>query len=684
MTTNHDVAPRYTNRLINASSPYLLQHAHNPVNWQPWDDAALAQAHDEDKPIFLSVGYSTCHWCHVMEAESFEDEAIASLLNEHFVAIKVDREERPDIDEIYMKAVQMTTGSGGWPLSVFLTPEGKPFYGGTYFPPESMYGRPSFRHVLLAISEAWQKRRTDILGSADQIGAVLGESEQPGATVQLTPDALETAYGQLSGAFDETHGGFGAAPKFPQPTTLMLLLNHFHRTGDEKALAMVTQTLDGMAAGGIHDHLGGGFHRYATDRAWLVPHFEKMLYDQALLSKVYVQAYQVTDDTQYAAVARDIFDYVLRDLTDPAGGFYAAEDADSEGHEGIFYVWDPDEIEEVLGAAGAAQFCAAYGVTRQGNFEGGKSILHTVRKVDDELTQARAHLFERRSSRVRPHRDDKIITGWNGLMIGALAYGGAVLAEDRYLQAATDAASFVLDRLIVAGRLRRYCRADRAVGKACLDDHAFLILGLIDLYEASFAARWLAEAQSLNERMIDLFTDEGSGFFLTGHDAERLLVRSKPGYDGTVPGGNSAAALALLKLGHMTKNRRFLSLGQSTLAAYAEAMDKAPLALTAMLVALDFHLGPVQEIVLTGAEDPAEGQTLAGELRRHFLPRAVVLFRPPGREGGAIEALCPFAAALGPVQGRAAAYVCADYACRAPVTTSADFRQILRGFSRKD
>jgi len=694
-----DAEHAHTNRLIHESSPYLLQHAHNPVDWYPWGAEALERARREDKPIFLSIGYSTCHWCHVMETESFEDETTAAILNDSFVAIKVDREERPDIDATYMKAVQMMTGSGGWPLSVFLTPEGKPFYGGTYFPPQSMYGRPGFQQVLLALADAWQERRDELLGPAEKVTAALASLGQVDSAAPLSVKFAEEATAELTQAFDAQDGGFGAAPKFPQPTTLMFLLNQWHRSRDKRVLAMVTKTLDAMAAGGMHDQLGGGFHRYSTDAQWLVPHFEKMLYDQALLAKVYVQTYQVTGSEAYATVARDILDYVLRDMTDPGGGFYAAEDADSEGREGVFYVWDPNEIETVLGAELAERFCAAYGVTKGGNFEEGRSILHVVRTVDDladtfggsvermqrTLAQARERLFEHRALRPRPHRDDKILTGWNGLMISALACGGAALNEPRYVRAAERAATYVLENLRVENRLRRYIRAGRVVEKAYLEDYAFLLLGLIDLYEASFDAKWLQEAANLAGQMTDLFADKRQGgFLLAGHDAEQLIAPNRPIQDGAIPSGNSAAALALLKLGRITENRLFTTSGRSVLETCAAFIPRSPTAFTALLLALDVHLGPTQEIVIAGSQAPEEADALRAELRHHFLPNAVLLFRPFGAAGQSIEALSPFTAGLGPVEGHAAAYVCQNYACQQPVTAPVDFRQILRGISGKD
>ncbi len=684
------------NRLAHETSPYLLQHARNPVDWYPWGDEAFACAARRDKPVFLSIGYSTCHWCHVMERESFEDEATAAVLNNHFVCVKVDREERPDVDETYMKAVQMMTGSGGWPLSVFLTPQGAPFYGGTYFPPTSMYGRPSFQQVLLAIAQAWRDKRRELLESAQKVTESLLKLEMTGAlkvpAAARTADAAERAFAVLSRSFDESHGGFGDAPRFPQPGTLAFLLSYAHRTGDEQAVRMVTATLDAMAAGGIHDHLGGGFHRYATDRQWRVPHFEKMLYDQALLGQVYVQAFQATGRERYASVARGVFDYVLRDLTDSGGGFYAAEDADSEGREGAFYVWTQAEIESILSQRQAALFCERYGITKKGNFENGRNVPYLARsraKSDDEpadkltqieaeLADAREKLLQHRSARPRPHRDDKIITGWNGLMISAMAYGGAVLGESRYVTAAEKAARFVLEALRVEGRLMRYFRAGRAVEKGFLDDYAYLIGGLIDLYQATFDARWLREAANLADGMIDLFGDNQSGgFFLAAGDGQPLIVREKPFYDGAVPSGNSAAAMALLRLAKLTGDERHATQAQRVLDAFSIPMVESPTALTTMLTALGFVLGPSQEIVIAASQQQAETDALLGEVRRHFLPNGVLLVHPFGLEGRAVEEVAPFVSGLGPIDGHAAAYVCRDHACRRPVTKPQELREIL-------
>ncbi len=692
MKADEQTTHTHTNRLIRETSPYLLQHAHNPVDWYPWGPEAFERAKREDKPVFLSIGYSTCHWCHVMERESFEDKDTAQLLNRDFVSVKVDREQRPDVDETYMKAVQMITGSGGWPLSVFLTPDGEPFYGGTYFPPRAGLGRPSFTQVLQSVAEAWRDKREQLLQSAQELTGALHGLAEPGAEHALSLSVLDNAFGVLSGYFDKTHGGFGHAPKFPQPSTLTLLLNYWRRTGSQETLEMVEKTLDAMTRGGIHDHLGGGFHRYSTDAQWLVPHFEKMLYDQALLSRTYVQTYQVTKDPAYAGAARDIFRYVLRDMRDPDGGFYAAEDADSEGREGAFYVWRREEIERVLPAEQAEVFCRYYGVTDKGNFEEGENVLHVAASIEQlsaefgrnpeeiktDLAEARKRLLDRRNGRPRPHRDDKIITAWNGLMISSLAYGGAALGELEYVQAARSAAAFIVNSLYEDGRLMRFFRAGRAMDKGFLEDYAFLILGLIDLYEASFDVGWLREARALADQMISLFAHEAEGgFFLTGHDAEQLITRDKPGYDGAVPSGNSAAALALLKLGRVFMESRFTEEAQRILRRFSGEMAGSPSSLTFMLLALDCQLGPTQEIVIAGINSPAESQELIREVKQHFLPNAVVLFRGAGDEGMPLVHEVPFAADLAPIHGRTAVYVCANYACRKPVTTREDLGEIL-------
>ena len=683
---------KHTNRLIDESSPYLLQHAHNPVKWYPWGAKAFKRAKKKDKPVFLSIGYSTCHWCHVMERESFENERVAGILNEHFVSIKVDREQRPDVDQIYMNAVVMMTGSGGWPLSVFLTPEGKPFYGGTYFPPKDAFGRPGFGRILLSVAEAWKNKRQRLIESAGKLSEFLKSPEATPGQADLSPDMLDNAFDQFKAAFDAVHGGFGGAPKFPQPTNLSMLLVYWHRTADSKALRMVTKTLDTMANGGIYDHLGGGFHRYATDARWLVPHFEKMLYDQALLSKVYLQAFQITKDQRYADIARDIFDYVLRDMTDPSGGFYSAEDADSDGEEGTFYLWDAEEISEVLEKEQARLFNAYYGVTDKGNFEKGKTILSIVNSteqlakkfetrpaaIENALAVARRKLFEVREKRNRPHRDDKVITSWNGLMISSLAYGGMVLNERKYTQAAERCAEFVMSTLHENGRLRRYYRNGEVIGKAFLDDYAFTIMGLLDLYGATFNVKWLIEAKTLSEEMIEWFTDrEGGGFFLTGKDGEKLIARSKPGSDGAIPSGNSIAVLALLKLGRLTMNQEFAEQGSRILEAFSSQLAQSPVSSSAMLIALNFWLGPQQEIIIAGDAEAMNTQRMIEKVRSTFLPSTIILLHDLSRADSALYELVPFIKHQIPVNGKPTAYVCEDYACRQPVDDPGDFERLL-------
>jgi len=685
--------PKNINRLAGETSPYLLQHANNPVDWYPWGDEAFERARKEDKPIFLSIGYSTCHWCHVMEHESFENAEIAKIMNEHFVCIKVDREQRPDVDQIYMNAVVMTTGSGGWPLSVFLTPAGEPFFGGTYFPPKDMFGRPGFGRILLSVAEVWKNKRQDLVNSAGKLTEYMEVSEPAAGEAELSAETLTKAYQTFRSTFDAVNGGFGAAPKFPQPTNLSMLLSYWHRTDDGEALSMVTETLDAMARGGIYDHLGGGFHRYATDARWLVPHFEKMLYDQALLSKVYLQAYQITGNELYAQTAKEIFDYVLRDMTDPAGGFYSAEDADSEGEEGTFYLWDPGQIADLLDRNQAELFNARYGVTKKGNFEKGKTILNLTAsieqlekqlqtdrvEIENILSSARKKLFEHRDKRTRPHRDDKVITAWNGLMISSLAYGGAVLGETKYVQAAERSADFLLSTLRNNGRLMRYYREDRVVEKAFLDDYAFLTMGLLDLYEATFDARWLIEAKKLAEEMAELFADdEAGGFFLTGADSEKLIARTKPSSDGAIPSGNSVAALALLKLGRMTMSRDFEQQGVKVLEAFSMQLENAPAYLTAMLEALSFLLAPGSEIVIAGKSDAADTGAMLKVIRTRFLPNSVVLLHDQDGANSELYEAAPFVKNQTAVEGRATAYLCRNYACGRPVNTAGELEEMLK------
>jgi len=696
------------NRLIHEKSPYLLQHAYNPVDWYPWGIEAFDKAKREDKPVFLSIGYSTCYWCHVMEQESFDSPEIAGLINEHFVPIKVDREERPDLDAIYMTAVQAMTGQGGWPMTVLLTPDGKPFFGGTYFPPEERWGRPGLKNILPSIAQAWKTRRDEVLKSGDAVTQAIQAGVQPGDGSAPTAELLDRAAGQFAQQYDETYGGFGQAPKFPASHGLSLLLRVWKRSGDAETLKMVEGTLTGMARGGIHDQVGGGFHRYSTDAKWLVPHFEKMLYDQALLARTYLEAYQATRNPEYAAVARGIFTYVLRDLRDPGGAFYTAEDAGEVGREGEFYVWTPKELEQALGADDAARAAQFFGVTEAGNFEHGASILSVSAPPEsfESLERVRAALLAARSRRPRPRRDDKILTDWNGLMIGALAYGARVLDDPSYAQAAAQAAEFLLARLAaspaaggtpssqdrdslrslrslrsaartVPPRLLHRYRDGAADVEAFLDDYAFLAWGLTDLYEATGDAKWLAEAKRLTQEMLQSFWDDSGGFLFSGRYNEQLIARTKELYDGAVPSGNSVAALDLVRLGHLLMDQALQDRAEQLFRVFAGHVEQAPQAFAQFLIAVDCWLGPSQEIVIAGDPAAPDTQRMLSDARKRFLPRAVVALHPAGAAGAAIERLVPFLARQTPIDGRATAYLCEQYHCQLPTTDPARFSALL-------
>src|SRR4030066_505858 len=589
---------KYSNRLAKEKSPYLLQHANSPVDWYPWGEEAFAKAKKENKPIFLSIGYSTCHWCHVMEKESFENEEIAQILNQNFVPIKVDREERPDVDNVYMQAVMALTGSGGWPLSIFLTPDKKTVYGGTYFPPQDKCGIPTFKKVLLSVTDAWKNQKEELLESASSITDFLQKEIESDTSLKLSQEFLEKAFTEYADRFDSIYGGFGSAPKFPSPHNLSFLLRYYHRTKEVKALEMVEKTLQKMAYGGIQDHIGGGFHRYSTDARWLVPHFEKMLYDQATLSKAYLEGYQITKNPLYAEVARDIFKYVLRDMTDKEDGFHSAEDADSEGEEGKFYVWRPEEGKKILGEKAGENFNSFYAVLDLGNFEHKTSILNItvpveefakkndipVPKLKEILEKGREKLFSEREKRIQPHKDDKILTDWNVLMISSLAYGSQVLGDETYLMAAKKSADFVLNKLQKDGKLLKRYREGQGTIPAYLDDYAFFIAGLIDLYEASFEVKYLKEAVRLTGDMLDLFWDtENFGLFVSGKYNEELISKTKEFYDGAIPSGNSIALLDLLKLGRLTMNGDWEKKASLMLQRFSGAIEKQPTAYAQML-----------------------------------------------------------------------------------------------------
>jgi uncharacterized protein len=691
-----DGQPRYLNRLILESSPYLQQHAFNPVNWYAWGDQAFAAAKLQDKPIFLSIGYSSCHWCHVMEHESFEDEGIARLLNERFVSIKVDREERPDLDNVYVAAVQQMTGGAGWPLTVFLTPAGEPFYGGTYFPRDDAFGKPGFAKLLSTIAETWTSKRAQVVAAGAEITRSLQSGAAPGTAANVGADTLTHAQATLARGFDAAHGGFGRAPKFPQAHTLQFLLRQWYRTSNAQLLQMVTTTLDGMARGGIFDQLGGGFHRYSTDAEWFVPHFEKMLYDQANNARAYVDAYQVTGDVRYADVARGVFTYVLRDLRAPGGAFVAAEDADSDGEEGRFYVWSRQDIIDALGNQRGPLVADFFGRTSDA---GGKSVapLRVPLRPDAfvqgrplgveaflrDLSGARATLLAARDRRVRPRRDDKIVTAWNGLFISSLASAAAALNDPSLAAAGARAADFVLANLQRNGRLLRSYRDAASPVPGFLDDYASFIAALVDLYEATFDPRWLVEANRLSRDMLRLFADPaGGGLRYSASDHERLIATAEDPMDGALPSPQSEAALALLRLGRLTMNATFEAQGRALLAARSQEMAATPAAFTSMLMALDFAIGPVKEIVIVGTEDAAATQRLVRVAQRRFLPRSVIAFRPPS--GGEIDTIVPFLKRMDPVNGRPTAYVCENYVCKLPTNDPQRLDELLTAGPRPE
>jgi uncharacterized protein YyaL (SSP411 family) len=680
------------NRLIHETSPYLLQHAHNPVDWYPWGEEALDEAEAENKPIFLSIGYSACHWCHVMERESFEDRATADILNEHFVSIKVDREERPDLDRIYMSAVQALTGSGGWPMSVFLTPDGKPFYGGTYFPPAPRFGMPSFRQVLRTVADAWENRRGELLRGSERVVRSIERQMAAGEAGRgLQQATLSQAFQTLRGDFDGVHGGWGGAPKFPQPMVLEFLLRHHHLTGDAEALRMVTSTLEAMARGGMYDQLGGGFHRYSVDDHWLVPHFEKMLYDNSQLARLYLHAWQITGNLFFRTIAEEILDYVVREMTDRAGGFYSAQDADSEGEEGKFFVWTPDEIRKILRDE-ADEFIAAYGVTDHGNFEG-QNILEFVGDLDQRpaLAEARCKLFEAREKRVHPGRDEKVLTAWNGLMLATFAEAARVMDLDdgsrtlaaSYRGVAQGNADFLLRELTLEnGRLLRTWKDGQAKLNGYLEDYAYLIEALLELYQTTFETRWFIAAQELAETMLAHFQASESGFFDTSDDHEALITRPRDLQDNATPSGNAMAVTALVKLAGFTNDTRYLDIAHQALAPMQSMMARYPLGFGQWLQALSYVLSEPRQVAVVGDPQAADTRALLDAARSGYRPFQVVALGSPGGLQLARERQLPSNAAdsvgsitavplledRGLVDGQAAAYVCRGLMCQAPIT----------------
>jgi uncharacterized protein YyaL (SSP411 family) len=687
---------KHTNNLINETSPYLLQHAHNPVDWYPWGEAALAKARTEDKPILLSIGYSACHWCHVMEHESFENEEIAKLMNENFVNIKVDREERPDLDQIYMSAVQMMTGQGGWPMTMFLTPDGVPFYGGTYFPPADRYNMPGFPSVLLSVAEAYRSQPEQVAGTAT---AMLGELRRVGLAEPsrevLTSEILDASYRRIAANYDRANGGFGGAPKFPPAMQLEFLLHTFHRTGAGEALQIVEHTARKMANGGMYDQIGGGFHRYSVDAKWLVPHFEKMLYDNALLSRMYLHLYQVTKNHDARRVAEETLDYVVREMTDPGGGFYSSQDADSEGHEGKFFVWTRQEIIDALEQPDANLFCDYFNVTEGGNFEG-RNILNITETLEDVaarnklsleklreiMDSARHKLFTIRERRIKPGRDEKVLTAWNGLMLSSFAEAAAILERPDYRRVAEANAGFLLEHLRSDGLLLRSCNAGEAKLNAYLEDYACLIDGLISLYEATGTLKWIESAISLADRMIDEFWDgESGGFFFTGKSHEQLIVRSKEFLDNAIPSGNSIATLSLLRLSMLTGNEDYRRLGTTVLRLLADQIRRYPSAFGFALSALDFYLDVPLEIAVVGNPADSRLPELFRVVWQAYVPNRVVALCTENHKNAAD--LLPLLRERDTLASQPTAFVCEAYTCRTPARTADELLpQLTRSVSQ--
>jgi uncharacterized protein len=691
IATNSEPTSRRPNRLIHEKSPYLLQHAYNPVDWYAWKAETFETAKREDKPIFLSIGYSTCHWCHVMERESFEDPEVAELMNQAFVSVKVDREERPEIDNAYMKVCQMVTGSGGWPLTIIMTPDQRPFFAATYIPKEDSFGRMGMMSLIPRIREFWKTRRPDVVNSSDEIVAALRKISAPLSSGTLDEQVLDLAFQDLRARFDEQHGGFGHAPKFPTPHNLFFFLRYWKRHDSGAALDMVERTLESMRRGGIYDHVGFGFHRYSTDAHWLVPHFEKMLYDQALLALAYTEAYQATRNGGYARTAVEILSYVSRDLTSHEGGFYSAEDADSEGVEGKFYLWTESEIGRLLSVDEADLVARAFNVSANGNFEDqgsdgpeGGNILHqteshqaiasrlgiSVHEYESRWQAGREKLFNARERRIHPHKDDKTLADWNGLMIAAFARAAQVLGESRYAETARRAADFVLTRMrLPDGGLLHSYREGQASVDGNVDDYAFMTWAMLELYEATFNVQHLQAALDLTTRTLrDFWDDDQGGFYFTARTSEEVLVRSKEIYDGAVPSGNSVAVLNLIRLARMTGRSEFEESAWKTARAFARTLRESPAAHTQMMLGLDFATGPSFEVVISGKREAPDTRAMLDAIRSQFLPNKVVLFRPDDADGRELARLAAFTQSQASLDGKATAYVCQNFRCNLPTT----------------
>jgi uncharacterized protein len=671
---------KHTNRLIHETSPYLLQHAHNPVDWYPWGNDAFEKAKSENKPILLSIGYSACHWCHVMERESFEDEKIAALMNELFVSIKVDREERPDLDEIYMNAVQMLTGRGGWPMTVFLTPDGKPFYGGTYFPPDDRQGMPGFPRILAGVAQAYRERPQDIDKSVGQILTALQRMAQSTATERkLSQEVIPEGADQIARAYDSENGGLGRAPKFPNVGVYELFLRQFRHSRNQRFLEMVSHTLTKMAEGGIYDHLGGGFHRYSVDEKWLVPHFEKMLYDNAQLVRIYAQLYCLSGNLLFKRVVEETVEYLLREMLHHEGGFYSTQDADSEGEEGKFFVWTPDEVSRIIGDNASAIFCRVYDVTEYGNFEE-KNILHPVLTIDQAsklfrqdsgaiealLADAKRKLFTVRERRIKPFRDEKIITSWNGLVLSGLAEAIKISPRPAYIEAVNRTVDFIFAKMFRDGHLLHTYKDGTAKHLGYLDDYAFLAIGLLDLYETNFDPVHLERAVQLAETMLREFWDDTSGaFFYTGKSHEQLISRAKPAFDGSIPSGNAMATQLLLRLYYLKGTEDYLKRAENILRSYYDAMESQPFGFAHMLCALDLYLNKPKEIVVVGKREELATKHLIEKIHSFYLPNKTLQLVGPDE---LLENTSPLLQGKTQVDGKATVYVCQNFTCSAPVT----------------
>ena len=688
---NHDDPNQketYVNRLAESSSPYLLQHKNNPVDWYPWGDEAFQKATELDIPIFLSIGYSTCHWCHVMAHESFEDEEVAHLLNENFISIKVDREELPEIDHVYMSVCQAMTGRGGWPLTIIMTPDKEPFFAGTYFPKNGRLGRPGMMELLPSIADAWKNRRAELVQSAEKINEYLVKSNAKELGTPLSKAILKETYSQFVNRYDKNHGGFGTQPKFPSPHNLVYLLRYHHMTDDKIALKMVEKTLQEMRLGGIFDHVGYGFHRYSTDKEWLVPHFEKMLYDQAMLVMAYTEAFQITGKPEYKETAEEILTYVQRDMTDAKGGFYSAEDADSEGEEGLFYVWTIQELQSIIGEEDTQFIQNMFNLTPEGNFKDeasgqsiGNNIFHLKTPISNskdlkKSSQIREKLFHVREKRIHPLKDDKILTDWNGLMIAAMAKAGVAFQDNMLIESAEKSTKFIINNLMDKnGRLQKRYRKGKSGLDAHLDDYAFFVWGLLELYEATFKIEYLKNAIQLSDIMVSEFWNESSGGFYLGSDqTEKLIVRAMTGYDGAIPSGNSIAAMNLLKLTRITGEIKWAEMADKTFKVFSNEINRVPSGYTSMVTAFLFEYDHPKEIVVVGSgSDPATQDALI-RLKSEYVPGKILLFKDTDKLFPDLSPLAKWTATQETIDDKVTFYVCQDFSCKIPTT---DIKQAL-------